>query len=122
MHLSLVTQMGQSDGETAYSLPKLIMQALNAYNDAFFFTLYILALIIIAAVWPGYLKSKFNVNGSACRFYKMGQYIIGLPDDAEGIGNPDAILCGSYTDHVCHDHVFQSDERIENADARLQRI
>jgi hypothetical protein len=48
----LVTQMGQEDGETAYSIPKLIKQSVNSYNDAFFFTLYILALIIIAAVGP----------------------------------------------------------------------
>ena len=65
--------MGQSDGETAYSLPKLIMQSLNSYNDAFFFTLYILALIIIAAVGPGYLKAKFKVNGWVVGFCKMVQ-------------------------------------------------
>jgi len=74
----LVTQMGQSDGETAYSLPKLIMQALNAYNDAFFFTLYILALIIIAAVGPAYMKSKFNVNGVLAGFIKWGSILLAL--------------------------------------------
>ncbi len=58
----LVTQMGQSDGETAYSLSKLIRQSINSYNDAFFFTVYILALIVIAAIGPGYLKDKFKLN------------------------------------------------------------
>ena len=56
----LVTQMGQSDGETAYSIPKLLFQSLVSYNDAFFFTLYILALIFIAAIAPGYLTEKLN--------------------------------------------------------------
>jgi hypothetical protein len=58
----LVTQMGQSDGETAYSLTKLIKQSLGSYNDALFFTLYILALIVIAALAPDYLKQKFQLN------------------------------------------------------------
>lgn len=66
----LVTQMGQSDGETAYSLPKLIFQSLNSYNDAFFFTLYILALIIIAAVAPAYLREKFNFKNWAVKVIK----------------------------------------------------
>ena len=56
----LVTQMGQSDGETAYSIPKLLFQSLVSYNDAFFFTLYILALIFISAVAPRYVTEKLH--------------------------------------------------------------
>ena len=79
----LVTQMGQSDGETAYSLSKLIMQSLNSYNDAFFFTLYILALIIIAAVGPAYLKTKFKVEWLGSEFCKMVQPFACPADHAE---------------------------------------
>ncbi len=74
----LVTQMGQSDGETAYSPSKLIMQSLNSYNDAFFFTLYILVLIIIAAVGPAYLKTRFKVNGWVSGFVKWFSLLLAL--------------------------------------------
>ncbi|MEP7373106.1 MAG: glycosyltransferase family 39 protein [Chitinophagaceae bacterium] len=66
----LVTQMGQSDGETAYSIPKLILQSVNSYNDSFFFTLYILALIFISAVVPDYLRKKFHFKDWAVRLVK----------------------------------------------------
>jgi hypothetical protein len=66
----LLTQMGQSDGETAYSLPKLIFQSLNSYNDAFFFTLYILALIIIAVIAPPYLEETLKFPTWAIKFVK----------------------------------------------------
>ncbi len=66
----LVTQMGQSDGESAYSLITLVRNFLNSYNDAFFFTLYILALIVIAAVAPSYLKEKLKFKNWIANFIR----------------------------------------------------
>lgn len=68
----MVTQMGKSDGESAYSLATLVRNFLKSYSDAFFFTLYILALIVIAATAPGYLKEKLkfpNWVGNFVRFF-----------------------------------------------------
>ena len=72
----LITQMGQSDGETAYSIPKLILQSVNSYNDAFFFTLYILALIFISAVVPDYLRKKFHFKNWAAKLVKYGSLLL----------------------------------------------
>lgn len=66
----LVTQMGQSDGETAYSIPKLLFQSLVSYNDAFFFTLYILALIFISAIAPGYVTEKLHFKNWVAKVIK----------------------------------------------------
>jgi hypothetical protein len=74
----LVTQMGQSDGETAYSLTKLIRQSVGSYNDAFFFTIYILALIVIAAVGPEYLKQKFKLDKWVLATVKYASLLLAL--------------------------------------------
>ena len=68
----MVTQMGKSDGESAYSLEILVRNFLKSYSDAFFFTLCILALIVIAAMAPGHLREKLkfpNWVGNIVRFF-----------------------------------------------------
>ena len=66
----LVTQMGQGEGESAYGIMLLIRNFLNSYNDALFFTLYILALIIIAAFVPRWLQEKWNCPRWVASFVK----------------------------------------------------
>ena len=72
----LVTQMGQSDGETAYSIPKLLFQSLVSYNDAFFFTLYILALIFISAVAPRYVTEKLHFKTWVAKVIKYFSLVL----------------------------------------------
>ena len=57
----LVTQMGQGDGESAYGLMLLIRNFLTSYNDALLFTIYILGLIVIAAIAPGWIEGKWKL-------------------------------------------------------------
>ncbi len=57
----LVTQMGQADGESAYGIMILLRNFLGSYSDALVFTVYILALIIIAAVAPRWLTEEWKV-------------------------------------------------------------
>lgn len=57
----LVTQMGHSDGESAYGIMILIRNFLTSYNDALIFTLYIIGLIIISAVAPRWLTDQMRL-------------------------------------------------------------
>jgi hypothetical protein len=63
--LRIVFNMGQSGdvSESEYGIVKLFMQFLGSYETAVIFTLYILALIVLAAVAPKYVKENFKLPG-----------------------------------------------------------
>lgn len=59
--LRIIFSMGKSDTESEYGFFKLLKQFFGSYNAAIYFTIYIIALLVIPVVIPKYVKEYFRL-------------------------------------------------------------